>query len=75
MAHILDDTSVHPPCPECGIDNTVRLQDVRLQRRVLCRGCHKTIQLVDDNISTHLATQHLGDMIDEMEATLRRMLH
>ncbi len=39
---------VDVPCPECSAKNPVVLDDISMQRVITCRGCSKTIKLIDE---------------------------
>jgi hypothetical protein len=53
-------------CPACGFENDVQIGRASLGERVLCRGCHVTIQLVDKDVSTVVTKKAADRAIDEL---------
>lgn len=58
-------------CPSCGIENDCQVQQFTLGERILCRGCHEPIRLVDTDASTATAQRQLGYALDELQETLK----
>ena len=59
-------------CPSCGIENSVRVADAALGRRVMCRGCHQTIQLVDKDVSTVRTFRAINAAMEDLRAALSK---
>ena len=54
------------PCPSCELENDCRIQQVGMGENVLCRGCHLTIRLVDNDVSTAQAKKQISNAIDDL---------
>jgi len=58
-------------CPECGFTNACQVNQVQSGCRVHCRGCHLTIQLVDNDASTTTAKRKFDSAIGRFKRALR----
>ena len=58
------------PCPKCGIENDCYLEQVSLGETVLCRGCHCSVRLVDQDASTHTAGRSIDGALQELQDAL-----
>jgi predicted RNA-binding Zn-ribbon protein involved in translation (DUF1610 family) len=67
---MLDSLEVKFPCPGCGFENTVRVQDVRLERRIVCAGCHVNIQLEDKENSFANADKQISELFKGLSRTI-----
>jgi transposase-like protein len=49
-------------CPICRLETTITLGQVRREEYFICRGCYKTVKVID-----HLGdAQHLKDRMNEI---------
>jgi len=60
-------------CPKCKFSNSVRLDDVSLNRRIICSGCHNYIYLVDKEVSMYRADKEINNALKEFETNLSRL--
>jgi Zn ribbon nucleic-acid-binding protein len=60
-------------CPACGFENDVQMGQASLNERVLCSGCHMTIQLVDKDVSTVVTTKAAARAMDDLQEALKRL--
>jgi len=60
-------------CPQCGLDNSCQIRQVELGERVHCRGCHESIQLVDQDASTVLTKRLMNNAMDDLQKVLNRL--
>lgn len=67
----LDTVAINIPCPKCGFANPVTIQDVRVQKRVVCRGCKRNIQLIDGDASTSKAKKDIGKSMRNLEKKIK----
>ena len=61
----LDRISFSIACPACGFQNRATMKQVRLGKRVICRGCRTDIQLVDHHKRTRKARRQVDDALNE----------
>lgn len=73
IGDILDGTWITFECPKCGLENHCRLQQAALEERVLCRGCHETLHLVDKDASTVTAKRQIDCALNELQRTIRKL--
>lgn len=59
----LDHVTFTFACPECSFLNSATVQQVRISRRVICRGCKRDICLVDKNVSFKKSRRRIGNAI------------
>ena len=60
-------------CPICKFSNSVRLNDVSLNRRIICSGCHNYIYLVDNEVSMYRADKEISNVLKEFETNLSKL--
>lgn len=53
-------------CPECDFINSVTLADVINGSSIICVGCLKTIQLIDDSGQTKRTTDELNQALNDI---------
>ncbi len=68
--NVLDSLEVKFPCTACGFQNSIKVQDVRLERRIVCAGCHANIQLEDKENSFANADNEMSDLIEGHNKTI-----
>ncbi len=69
MALDISNAWIEVPCPGCDFANQVRVSQIILGERIICCGCHCTIQLVDADTSTHLARRAMREASRRLEKT------
>lgn len=67
---IIDRSWVPVACPSCGIENDCRIQQMRFQEVIICRGCHATIHLHDEHVSMERADRKLDRAFEDLKKTL-----
>lgn len=67
---MLDSIEIKFPCPGCGFENRARVQDVRLERRIVCAGCHADIQLEDKENSFANADKRMSQLLKGLNRTI-----
>ncbi len=54
------------PCPNCGYENDTQLIDIKLQSRIYCLNCKTSIQLMDEDASTHRGISSIDQALDDL---------
>lgn len=68
---MIDRAWVNFDCPKCGFENDCRVQQAALEERLLCRGCHETIQLIDKDASTVVAKRQIDSALNGLRSAFR----
>ena len=61
----LDTVSFPFACPACGFRNRATMRQVRLGKRIICRGCRMDIQLVDHHRKARKARKDFENALSE----------
>lgn len=69
----LSNAEISFSCPECHFSNTVKLGQVQRGEKIICSGCHKTIQLVDKDLSTKRGVDQINKSIEDLERAIGRL--
>lgn len=72
MPFDLSNSKISFRCPECHFSNTVSLGQVQRGEKIICSGCHKTIQLSDKDLSTKRATDQINKSVEDLERVIDR---
>jgi hypothetical protein len=62
---------IEAPCPKCGFTNAIIFRQVRLQERIICTGCHRMIQLVDEHVSGERGDRQINKAIERLKSQLK----
>lgn len=73
MKFDIDKAPIKIPCPECRVINKVTIKDVKLGREIICRGCKRTIVLIDKNGSVKQASKSIQKSINDLAKTLKEI--
>jgi Zn finger protein HypA/HybF involved in hydrogenase expression len=73
MKFDIEKAPVEFKCPDCGFINKVNFKDVKLERRIICRGCKKTIVLIDKDSSFKQASKDIQKSLNELAKTLKEI--
>lgn len=60
-------------CPECTFSNKISLGDVQKEKSIICKGCLRTIKLVDSVKSTKKAIKGVNQELNELQDSLKRI--
>jgi hypothetical protein len=55
-------------CPNCHIENSIQMIQVILESRILCRGCYRSIHLLQKDASGTRIQQSLSAITDALNA-------
>ncbi len=61
-------------CPNCKIENALRLKEVIIESSIICRGCYADVHFVQVNASGYKskqAAQKLQDSLNELSRDLK----
>jgi hypothetical protein len=72
MKFNIDKAPIEIPCPECKFINKATFKDVTLGRRITCRGCKKTIKLIDKDGSFKQTSKSIRKSLDDLAKALKR---
>jgi hypothetical protein len=67
----LDGATFSFPCPECKFLNSTTLLEVRLGRRIICRGCKINLCLNDGRPSVKNAVRRIDREIESLSETIK----
>jgi hypothetical protein len=67
----LDQLAFTFACPDCQFVNSATVRQVRIGGRVICRGCKKTLCLVDADASVNKGRRRLRDELSALATTLK----
>ena len=67
---LLDRSFISADCPKCTYPMDIQFLSVRLQEVVYCPCCKSSIQLTDDDASSHSANKSISKAMDNLEETL-----
>jgi hypothetical protein len=67
----LDHTAFTFMCPECRFANSATVRQVRIGRRLICRGCKKELRLVDSNASFKKGRLRIGEAVASFGKPIR----
>lgn len=70
---MFDYSWIEAPCPDCGFINDVMFRQIRLEERIICTGCHKTIQIIDEHVSGERSQLEINKAIERLKSNLRDM--
>ena len=60
-------------CPNCKYAVSVMLRSVKLQETCYCHNCKKSINLIDNDASTHVAIQKVDQGFDKLNKALKKL--
>ncbi len=55
MKNMLDDQSIELACPHCGHKIKERIGKLKTNPKLICGGCHKTIDIKADQMRSEIA--------------------
>jgi peptide subunit release factor 1 (eRF1) len=58
-------------CPKCRFENSATVRQVRIARRVICRGCKRELCLVDKNGSFKKGRRDVSEEIESFGEALQ----
>lgn len=61
-------------CPRCGFVNRATLQQVKLEDKILCSGCHVEIFLKDNEGSVQRDITDIEKALNYFERTLKKLI-
>ena len=64
---MFDYSWIEAPCPNCGFVNEIMYRQIRLEEKIVCTGCHKTIQLVDEHVSSETSQRKINKAIEKIK--------
>jgi hypothetical protein len=64
---MFDYSWIEAPCPNCGFVNGIMFRQIRLEEKIICTGCHQTIQLVDENVSSEIGQRKISKAIEKIK--------
>ena len=47
LGKVIAKATIDVPCPECGVKNRVKGEDISRERTFTCRGCHRSVKMHD----------------------------
>lgn len=59
-------------CPKCEYEIDIQLFDVKMARTVYCHNCKISIQLLDNDASTHAGIEQIDANLNELENLFKR---
>jgi macrodomain Ter protein organizer (MatP/YcbG family) len=71
---MFDNSWIEAPCPNCGFVNDVMFRQIRLQERIICTGCHRIIQLIDEHVSAERGEREINNAIVSLKSQLKDIL-
>jgi len=66
-----DNASFNFLCPKCRFSNTATLLQVRLGKRIICRGCKITLHLTDGRPSVKNAVRKIDREFENLNETVK----
>lgn len=64
---------IEAPCPDCGFVNNIMFRQARLEERIICTGCHKTLHLTDEHVSVERGQREVNKAIERLKSNLKDM--
>ena len=64
---MFDYSWIEAPCPNCGFVNEIMFRQIRLQEKIICTGCHQTIPLVDEHVSSERSQTKINKAVDRIK--------
>jgi hypothetical protein len=64
---MFDYSWIEAPCPNCGFVNDITLRQIRLEEKIICTGCHQTIQLVDEHVSSERGQREINKAVEKIK--------
>jgi len=58
-------------CPKCNFSFGVKIIDVKLQSNVICHNCKISINLIDNNVTTHLSVKNINRELNKLKNLLK----
>jgi len=68
---VLDSASFRFACPKCQFLNPATLLEVRLGRRIICRGCKANLCLTDGRPSIENAVRKIDRELEDLSETIK----
>ena len=64
---------IEAPCPDCGFVNNVMFRQIRLEEKIICTGCHRTILLTDEHVSVEKSEREINKAIEKFKSQLKEL--
>jgi len=63
----LENMWIEIKCPSCHYQIDIQLVDVKSENVIFCHNCKMSIQLKDDNASTHSGSQKINSALKQID--------
>jgi hypothetical protein len=64
---MFDYSWIEARCPDCGFVNDIMFRQIRLEEKIICTGCHQTIQLIDEHVSSETGQREINKAVEKIK--------
>jgi len=72
MLFNFEQTWIDISCPNCKYCFGIQLQDVKLQRTIICHNCKVNIDLIDQNASAHTSINSINHTFTKLNNIFKK---